>query len=315
MSKKTFSNSTIQNLKKDSTFKPTFLDVEYLVVGGGGASGANDTTSRVSGGGGAGGYRSGTFKLNTNTPYRILVGLGGNGLNGSSGYGEEIAYTRSGKSSMFSSIIAIGGGGGGNGGAGMGAPGGSSGGNGRNRYEPNLLQPPIGDQGNIGGLGGTATTAGASGGGGGAGGPGEAGQATRGGNGGIGIQSSITGTATYYAGGGGGARQIATGGGAGSNGSGGLGGGGNGQIEGGNKIPGTPNTGGGGGGVNQSPISPDVFIAGADGGSGIIILKISSKYYCEFSSGTQFSTITSVPNFNIYSITQTSTEYETVTFY
>jgi hypothetical protein len=82
-----------------------------------------------------------------------------------------------------------------------------------------------------------------------------------GGNGGIGYLSSISGTATYYAGGGGGGTYFG-----GTLGTGGLGGGGNATIN------GTPNTGGGGGGQKNN-----LTTAAGTGGSGIIVLRYSTS--------------------------------------
>ena len=87
--------------------------------------------------------------------------------------------------------------------------------------------------------------------------------------GGIGVQSNITGTATYYAGGGGASGNGVVGG------NGGLGGGGN---AGGGSPPidspggyssGSPGTGGGGGARYRTPAP----VADAQGGSGIVVVR------------------------------------------
>lgn len=110
-----------------------------------------------------------------------------------------------------------------------------------------------------------------------------------GGTGGVGIQSSITGTNTYYGGGGGGgvatARDSSTAvtrtSGQGGSGGGGYGGysyvltnGGTGVVDGDPKA-GTVNTGGGGGGRGWAPAPSSIAVAldGANGGSGIVIIR------------------------------------------
>ena len=64
------------------------INVEYLIVAGGGSGGSGGNA----GGAGAGGYLTGTSSLSTNTPYTVTVGAGGtspgagvntNGNNGS----------------------------------------------------------------------------------------------------------------------------------------------------------------------------------------------------------------------------------------
>ena len=98
------------------------------------------------------------------------------------------------------------------------------------------------------------------------------------GHGGDGVQSSITGTATYYGGGGGGysAEGWATGD------TGGLGGGGNGAggtVGDPAATAGTDGLGGGGGGGAGCPGSPaGLHPSGArDGGSGVVILRFPSS--------------------------------------
>ena len=87
------------------------------------------------------------------------------------------------------------------------------------------------------------------------------------GAGGNGLQSSISGTSTYYAGGGGGGSYATT------PGIGGLGGGGAG-VTGGSIVgtSGTGNTGGGGGGTDYPGGN-----SGA-GGSGVVIIRYPSTY-------------------------------------
>jgi hypothetical protein len=187
------------------------------------------------------------------TSYALSVGAGGasnqNGGNSILNVNSNVVKT------------AIGGGGGGHGGDGTPEDGtdnpygpGKNGGSGGGGY---LQGQGTSGQGFAGGL---------IGGGGGAGGvaPDSDGN---GGNGGIGRQSSITGTAIYYAGGG-----------AGVNGIGGLGGGGSSGESG--AIPGTNGLGGGG--------APG-YLQGLSGGSGVIILRFPS-----FTTAFIYMDITSV---------------------
>ena len=239
-----------------TTTEPLLCDI--LIVAGGGAGGAS-----AGGGGGAGGliYLS-NQNLTTNT-YNIIVGKGGN-----------ISQSQNGYNSSYESFIAIGGGSGatmdgspsvgGSGGGGSRFPGGT-----RNATlvgQTGALGTS--GQGNAGGDGKNQNgNDSAGGGGGGAGGSGVSAFITgRGANGGVGLEFSITGTATYYAGGGGGGsaseHSVA--------GSGGLGGGGNGAIwasSGGNAIA---NTGGGGGGGSSYPGERR---DGGNGGSGVVIIR------------------------------------------
>ena len=141
-------------------------------------------------------------------------------------------------------------------------------------------------------------------GGGGAGGVGGDGTSTRRGDGGIGIESSITGTATYYAGGGGGGSHNpvpSSGGGAG-----GLGGGGAGGTAGQSSpgVSGTPNTGGGGGGASTSTGGNS---SGGAGGSGIVVLR-----YLGTPKATG-GTITQSGGYTIHSFTNVGTNNFTIT--
>jgi len=255
--------------------------VDYLVVagGGGGSGGDNGSTGGGGGGGGAGGLLTGTnLTLANSTTYTITVGTGGNGGAFNGGLG-----TNGGNSSLsgtgLTTITAIGGGrAGALGNAATGGSGGGGGGRGGSGAAGTA------GQGNAGGTGGNW------GGGGGGGGAGAAGTnaSASGGNGGDGIQSSITGTATYYAGGGGGGYNSG-----GSNGTGGLGGGGAGNVA------ATANTGGGGGG------QPAGTGAGRAGGSGIVILRTAKAHSTVTTTGTV--THTTDGNYNIYSFTGNGT--------
>jgi hypothetical protein len=99
--------------------------------------------------------------------------------------------------------------------------------------------------------------------------------------GGNGIESSITGVATYYAGGGGGGGD----GGAGQQvpGYGGAGGGGNAGYIGG--IHGAVNTGGGGGGQGGFGVK-----AGGNGGSGVVILRYPNVWTLTVGAGLTATT-------------------------
>ncbi|MFC1795111.1 glycine-rich domain-containing protein [Planctomycetota bacterium] len=272
-------------------------NVDYLVVGGGGAGGTAPGTTGA-GGGGAGGYRTtfpspgcnaGAFPISATT-YPITVGGGG-----SAGGGSPSNQGGQGSSSIFSSITSTGGGGGGNYGA-NGAPGGSGGGAGL--QIPTLPSPGSGNtppvspsQGNNGGVGTPSVSYQSAGGGGGANAngsnatgsgssPGDA-TPSSGGAGGNGNSNSITNSPVSYSGGGGGGGAYAQynsgiqpGGIPG--GSGGLGGGGAGGSTttvatpgtGSPGTAGTTNTGGGGGG--SAGLGP---ATGGAGGSGIVIIR------------------------------------------
>jgi hypothetical protein len=229
--------------------------VDVLVVGGGGGTGA-----RHAGGGGAGGliYRP-AFPISPATPIAVTVGAGGPG------------QSSNGEDSVFSNLVAKGGGYGNDGQAGR--PGGSGAGGAHNSTAAgNATQPSQpGDSGTYGfgfaggsGYYGGPPTGAQGGGGGGAGGAGGNSGPNDGADGGIGRVYNISGSPTYYAGGGaGGNHQNAS-----DAGSGGLGGGGN-------RPPGGPGTngnsgtnglgGGGGGGNDVNQVS--------NGGNGVVIVS------------------------------------------
>lgn len=225
---------------------------EYLIVGGGGSGGTAAGTLENGGGGGAGGLIEGINTFNAGN-YGVSVGQGGPRPTGNRGL-------VGGDSSLFG-LIALGGGSGSvvsvkNGGSGAGgsAFGSRTGG---------LATQPTSASGGFGNPGGngdvTGDRGGGGGGGGGAGSAGQNGTATTGGNGGDGRQSSITGTALFYAAGGGG--------GVGSGFTPGIGGsgiGGNGST--GAGFDAVANTGSGGGGANSGA-------SGGAGGSGIVIVR------------------------------------------
>jgi hypothetical protein len=226
--------------------------IEYLVVAGGGGGGGS-----TGGGGGAGGVIAGSVTANLQS-YTITVGAGGNGSanrtsNGTNG-GDSSAFgitsTGGGKGAGTSGstvVLASTSGGSGGGGAAYGsvsAPG-SAGIAGQGFAGGSMAGP--GDFVHPGG--------------GGAGGPGSSGGPGGNGAGGIGIQSSITGTSTYYGGGGGGALG----------GIGGLGGGGSSPGS-GSGGAGVANTGGGGAGgwAYSTTTNPN---GGGNGGSGIVVVR------------------------------------------
>jgi hypothetical protein len=236
--------------------------VEYLVVGGGGSGAQSRSGYYTGGGGGAGGMITGTGRFGRNITLTVTVGGGGS------------LYT-DGNSSLFDTITAGGGGAGGGGPSGVssngnaGNPGNGSGGGATGGVGALRSGGAGSGSGNSGGNGVSATTNFGAGGGGGAGAVGGDGvDVPTGGAGGIGLQSSITGTATYYAGGGGGS----------SSGAGGAGGGGTAAAT-FNATPtgGSPNTGGGGGAGSRNGGSGATYYAGSLGGSGIVVIAIPSS--------------------------------------
>jgi len=244
------------------------ITCDVLVVAGGGGGG------RWGGGGGGGGGVIYTNLLSVSGTKNVTVGSGGaGGLNG--------VNSTAGSNSIFDSIIAYGGGHGGGNGSGSETAGGSGGsGGGSSSGDDGGLG--INGQGYAGGKGsGNAPPDYGSGAGGGAGQVGVSGTSTKGGNGGIGIESYISGSGVYYAGGGGGAVNNTTG----VVGDGGLGGGGAGSQS--DTIPtaGTSNTGGGGGGGGgNAGAGPQ---DGADGGSGIVIVR----YLVNQTTSSNFTTL------------------------
>jgi hypothetical protein len=264
------------------------LLVDILLVGGGGAGGY------WGGGGGAGGYVSAMgVTLQGDRSYPIIVGAGGTPTNTTLSTGPHY-FGGPGQASQFGTYVAIGGGGGAahisnvqvtintrsianggqlrfqHGGSGGGGGGGESGYSTVGGYALTDFAFSGTSQGNTGGSGrqrdeGISGYAG-QGGGGGAGAVGTPSPGLNGGNGGNGLENSISGTSVTYAGGGGGGSRGAT------QGLGGSGGGGAGSYT----I--TQNNGtnglGGGGGANfhESPGS-SVSFAGANGGSGIVIVR------------------------------------------
>jgi hypothetical protein len=227
--------------------------VEYLIVAGGGASGG-----RASGGGGAGGVLVGNFTATPST-YSITVGGGGSGTNTLGGNGVN---------SSIDASVAVGGGGG----RGdnnttpasySGASGGSGGGSGSVFNAANNVAGGAGTsgQGNNGGSAYGASSENTAGGGGGYSNAGGNGVFATAGSGGNGIEWP-SGSGVYYAGGGGGGLQNSSR----TPGGGGLGGGGAGSKT-TTATAGGNNTGGGAGGSGSN------LVTGANGGSGIVIIR------------------------------------------
>jgi hypothetical protein len=240
--------------------------VQALVLAGGGGGGAGAAGSQLGGGGaGAGGLiYSTSIPVTPGVTYPIIVGSGGVG-----GITASNAGTQGGNSS-FNNLIAIGGGYGGV--RSITETGGSGGSGGAAAGNPALGGTATYGQGNNGA---GSQNGGFGGGGGGAGSVGVVGQAVTeptGGVGGVGLQFSISGTATYYAGGGSsgawGGDQIVPAS---------LGGGGAGGAVRTSGYSGTQNTGGGGGGGGSGyrNVSADTAATGngGNGGSGIVIIR------------------------------------------
>jgi hypothetical protein len=274
------------------------VSVEYLVVAGGGGGGG----ITVGGGGGAGGMITGTSNLagSSSISISLSVGQGGTGVQ----QGGTDATNGSNSTLSFaggSSLTAVGGGAGGNysGGSQPGAsrPTGANGGSGGGGGDSNRTGGTgVSGQGNSGGR--SANTTWAGGGGGGAGSAGtQPSNNSKGGNGGDGLQSSITGTATYYAGGGGGCSDNAGG-------DAGLGGGG---LGGGNSpsrppTAGAANTGGGGGAARDNPTGG----AAANGGSGVVVIAYPSGLPAPTIPGTLTYDTPTRPGYKVYRFTSGS---------
>ena len=257
--------------RSSGTFTPTqALTADYLVVAGGGGGGYDGA-----GGGGAGGYRAFASQSLTVQNYTVTVGAGGAGSTSSAS-----VKGSNGSTSTFGSNNSSGGGGGGSESSIAGSTGGSGGGARGSRDAG-----ASGAAGNSGGYspaegnsGGAATNpAGniAGSGGGGASAAGKATDAASPGSGDGGAGTAWLNGTTYAGGGGGGGATTAT---SANRGRGGSGGGGRGGINdsGGtypDSVAGTANTGGGGGGGGGSP---GTNLAGASGGSGIVIVRYAA---------------------------------------
>jgi hypothetical protein len=243
------------------TFTPqTSITCNVLQIAGGGGGG-----SRSGGGGGAGGISYLTSQALTATNYSVIVGSGGTG-------GSRSIAGTNGSNSQFASLTAAVGGG--VGGSAVANVGGASGGSGGGAANNGTGSAGTSGQGFAGGS--SNNTSYDAGGGGGAGAVGAnaslAGLGLGAGAGGAGVNTystwatpTSTGVSGYYAGGGGGGSF-----GSSNHGAGGAGGGGTGA----NTAPtaGTVNTGGGGGGCGNSA-NTDTTPVGANGGSGIVIIR------------------------------------------
>jgi len=277
------------NFTVNSVGSATNNVVSYMVIAGGAGG-----TGAYGGGGGAGGFREGKSPVTPytasplNAPtglsvtaqtYPITIGAGGFGAATS-----QAIRGGNGNDSIFSSITSTGGGGGGSGTSpptipiAPGAPGGSGGGAGG--LGPGSLTggsgntPPVSPP--QGSVGGDATAPGAgysSAGGGGAGTAGasnpNSGHPVAGTAGGNGVTTLISASPVAYAGGGGGGAWCNTGG---AGGTGGGGAGGSDQPANPDAQNGTTNLGGGGGG-GRSCAGPGPLSSGANGGSGIVIIR------------------------------------------
>lgn len=271
----------------------TKVNVHAVVVAGGGSPGASG--SWYTGGAGAGGYVEQSLSLETGS-YTVTIGAGG------AAAGATYASGNDGNDSVFATITANGGGKGGDPGnpGGLGNTGGSAGGSGFNQGGERASDGT--GQGCNGGRGynGNALT-------GGGGGASEGGNDRDGswyGVGGHGMATRIISTSTatsesvgevatyspigasqvWFAGGGGGTISTAS-----SVRQGGLGGGGNGSRQGSAPESGAANTGGGGGG-------PWTYQAYSTGGSGVVIIRLSTDVRVDVSAGLTYSTDTSVSN-------------------
>lgn len=242
--------------------------VRYLAVGGGGGGGCGwyGGSYASGGGGGAGAFDTGTIAL-TAGEYRILVGAGGSGAKKNWGAGQNgRATVVSNLTEATEYVRAEGGGGGGSSNDTSARLSGKNGGSGGGASYHNAYGTLGAALDSRFGHAGGAASATTGGGGGGAGGAGRTGRA------GDGLASDITGEERHYAGGGA----------PGAIGSqwnavtvkGGLGGGGASEAKNLRESvarPGQPGTGGGGaGGMHSNNGSGP----GADGGSGIVVIRI-----------------------------------------
>ena len=247
--------------------------VWLLVVGGGGAGGYGVTASTEKGeggGGGAGGFVEATDAIFVPGTYTINVGAGG--VRAASATGTPTpagdSYIKLGGEDKY---LAEGGGSGAAAGAGVGGDGGSGGGGSYDGTETEAKGgSAVSGKGNAGGKG-LYYGGGGGGGGAGAGGVDTPASNRKGGAGGDGKESSITGSAVVYAGGGGGG----TSGTAATRGAGGAGGGGTGGGTTSSTVAtaGTDGLGGGGGGGGTGGTST-TYRRGANGGSGIVIIRV-----------------------------------------
>ncbi|MDI6401265.1 invasin domain 3-containing protein [Balneolaceae bacterium ANBcel3] len=264
----------------DFSFPDGVTEAEILVVGGGGSGGTSlEFVDAGAGGGGAGGLIHQTISVTPGENYLVQTGAGGIAPT------EDNTPGQNGENSRFGTMIALGGGGGIGGGPaggdGFGSDGGSGGG-GRGDPGGAGLQPgsESGGFGNRGGNSDGAPTGAPAGGGGGAGSAGgdvSGFSGEQGGQGGAGRELAITGQSIFYAGGGGGGTAQDRN----PPGEGGIGGGGTGGNDNIAPTPGVHGLGGGGGGGNNSR-------PGADGGSGIVIVRYNYNEVASVAAGDPF---------------------------
>jgi hypothetical protein len=262
------------------------IEVEYLVIGGGGAGNTgSDQNVNARGGGGAGGYFcsvAGESSGGSSSPranatfepkrsYPITIGAGGVRT------GYRTGTSTPGSPTTLGSIYVVGGGAGGNNDTNNIPESGASGAG----AELGYLVAGRGIDG-LGFAGGITATNATGGGGGGAGQAGAAGGS--GGNGGDGISSSITGTATFRGGGGGGGKRNTDDSAPGGNG----GGGGGSTLA---AKSGVANTGGGGAGGRSSGADTGNS-PGGNGGSGVVIFRVDTGTSVSFSGGVTHTTTT-----------------------
>ena len=239
------------------------LNVDYLLVAGGGAGGNGNSGNGPGAGGGAGGLLSGSYTLEPISTYNVIIGTGG--LRGS---GNAATGSNGLNSSVFGYTSIGGGGGGGN--QKTGSAGGSGGGSGARNGTAISGGLATSGQGNIGGPGGTSNIYPGGGGGGASSagtqwifnaGPGYLSYAGSGGSGSQWLNGN------YYAGGGAGGGIGDNGVNPGTPGIGGGGSGGDAQFA-TAATSGEANKGaGGGGGASFSPINA------GDGSAGVCILR------------------------------------------
>lgn len=262
--------------------------LEYLVVAGGGGGGG-----QVGGGGGAGGMLTGSIAYpSAGYVYTATVGGGGSGQSSGNDGADGTNGSNSSLSGSGLSVTSIGGGGGGGyQGTRNGKSGGSGGGGGNSNYSGGS---GTSGQGNSGGSSFSGNWAGGGGGGAGASGQNATNNSASGtsSDGGDGSQSSITGTATYYAGGGGGCSDTGAS-------TGGQGGGGNGGY--GTALAPQTGTGGLGGGAGGSRDNPSSPYRGVSGGSGVVIIRVPTSSYSGTTSGSP--TVTTDGDFKVIKFT------------
>ena len=264
--------------------------IEVLVVAGGGGGGSG----LGSGGGGGGVIYNAVYPVTPTTVYSVTVGAGGLGNTSANGPGAQ------GSNSVFDKLTAIGGGGGAQEGAQNATTGGSGGGISSASGVVALISQCAAGTAGQGHRGGAGFYDGTrfgypQGSGGGAGGPGEF-SATGGySKAGPGVEYSITGTPTWYAGGGGGSGYTNYGTVPAGPAPGGIGGGGAGgaSISGGLGVVGTAGTNGTGGGGGGGGEGTNGNMAGGNGGSGTVVIRYVTNNSLSAVAQTRFNSAVS----------------------